>query len=104
VPEVLARAERYAAAGADGLFVPGVVNADEIRAITSGTRLPVNVLAWPGLPSVAELTRLGVRRFSAGSGIAQMAWAKTAALAKACLAGQPIEGDVISFGEMNALF
>ena len=71
--ESLARAARYADAGADGLFVPGVKDPDAIRAIAAGSRLPLNVLVVPGLPPVAELAALGVARVSTGSGIAQAA-------------------------------
>ena len=71
VEETLSRARRYRGAGADGLFVPAVVTAEEIRAIVAGTPLPLNVLAWPGLPDLAELQQLGVKRLSAGSGIAR---------------------------------
>jgi 2-methylisocitrate lyase-like PEP mutase family enzyme len=85
VAETLARAKRYREAGADGLFVPGVTDPEEIRAITSGVDLPVNLLAWPGLAPAAELAKLGVRRLSAGSGISQAAAAVGAAKAKAFL-------------------
>jgi len=73
VDESLSRGARYAAAGADGLFVPAVKDPDAIRAIAAGSGLPVNVLVVPGLPPVAELAALGVARISAGSGIAQTA-------------------------------
>ena len=73
VEESLARGARYAAAGADGLFVPGVNDPDAIRSIAAGSILPLNVLVVPGLPSVAELAALGVARISVGSGIAQTA-------------------------------
>ena len=56
----------YADAGADGIFVPGVVDPKDIRNITAGIGLPVNVLAHPSL-TVAELGELGVRRVSSGS-------------------------------------
>ncbi len=73
--EVLARAERYARAGADGLFVPLIVAPDAIRTLTDAVRLPVNVLATAGLVPAAELRTLGVRRLSAGSAIGQVALA-----------------------------
>ena len=73
VAESLARGARYASAGADGLFVPGVKDPDAIRALAAGSTLPLNVLVVPGLPPVAELAALGVARVSAGSGIAQTA-------------------------------
>lgn len=66
VDAVLRRADAYAGAGADGIFVPGVAAAGDIRGLTAGIRLPVNVLAHPSL-TVAELGELGVRRVSSGS-------------------------------------
>ena len=71
VAEALARAARYRAAGASGLFAPGIVDAGEIAALAAGTDLPVNVLAWTGLPDAARLAALGVRRLSAGSAISE---------------------------------
>ncbi|NUU31881.1 isocitrate lyase/phosphoenolpyruvate mutase family protein [Arthrobacter sp. C9C5] len=66
VDAVLLRAGLYAEAGADGIFVPGLAVPEDIRAITAGIALPVNVLAHPSL-TVAELGELGVRRVSSGS-------------------------------------
>jgi len=66
VEAVLLRARAYADAGADGIFVPGLVNPEDIRRITADVALPVNVLAHPSL-TVAELGDLGVRRVSSGS-------------------------------------
>ena len=62
------RAAVYAAAGASGLFVPGIVKPDQIRDICSSTALPVNVMFMPSLPPRAELARLGVARISHGPG------------------------------------
>jgi 2-methylisocitrate lyase-like PEP mutase family enzyme len=104
--ETLARAERYRAAGADGIFVPAVTGAAEIRAIASAVRLPLNVLVWPGLPPASELQALGVRRLSAGSWIASAAFAQAASRAAAFLrTGDPgplTEGAEI-YAEINAL-
>lgn len=66
VDAVLLRASAYAAAGADGIFVPGALGGEDIRNITVSIGLPVNVLAHPSL-TVAELGELGVRRVSSGS-------------------------------------
>jgi 2-methylisocitrate lyase-like PEP mutase family enzyme len=71
VDEALARGARYAAAGADGLFVPGVKDPDEIRELAARAGVALNVLVVPGLGPIAELAALGVARVSAGSGIAQ---------------------------------
>jgi len=70
VAETIERARRYRAAGADGVFVPGVIAVDDIRAVAAGVEpLPLNVMAWPGLPDAPELRALGVRRLSAGAAI-----------------------------------
>lgn len=106
VEETLARAARYRAAGAAGVFVPGLRQPDEIRAIAAAVGLPLNVLAVPGLPPAADLERLGVRRLSAGSTIAQAVYGRIAALATAFLAGMatvPLADDALSHTEVNAV-
>jgi len=71
VAETLARAARYRVAGASGLFAPGVTDAGEIASLVAGTSMPVNVLAWTGLPDADRLRALGVRRLSAGSALSE---------------------------------
>ncbi len=66
VDAVLFRARLYADAGADGIFVPGLTAPEDIRSVTAGIGLPVNLLAHASL-TVAELGELGVRRVSSGS-------------------------------------
>lgn len=72
--EVLSRADAYAAAGADSLFVPGLVDLDTLSALVKGCPLPINVMVGPGAPTVAELAAVGVRRISVGTAIAQAAY------------------------------
>ncbi|TWF92563.1 2-methylisocitrate lyase-like PEP mutase family enzyme [Saccharopolyspora dendranthemae] len=66
LPDALERARRYAAAGASGVFVPGISAEDEVRALVGAVDVPVNVLYKPG-QSVEELAAMGVRRISTGS-------------------------------------
>jgi 2-methylisocitrate lyase-like PEP mutase family enzyme len=73
--ETVRRGEVCAEAGADGLFVPGLVDPAALRALVAEVPLPVNVMAGPGAPSVAELAALGVRRVSVGTGLAEVAYA-----------------------------
>jgi 2-methylisocitrate lyase-like PEP mutase family enzyme len=75
------RAAAYLAAGASGLFVPGIFQAEHIRAVCAGTSLPVNVMMMSTLPPVAELARLGVARISHGPGpyVAAMKFVEQAA-------------------------
>jgi 2-methylisocitrate lyase-like PEP mutase family enzyme len=69
----MVRAVVYAAAGADSLFVPGVVDIEVIRELTTGP-LPVNVMVGPGAPDVSALAAAGVARMSVGPVIAQSAY------------------------------
>src|SRR5580692_886635 len=46
--DVLDRAAAYADAGADSLFVPGLLDLATLATLTSKTALPVNVMAGPG--------------------------------------------------------
>jgi 2-methylisocitrate lyase-like PEP mutase family enzyme len=63
------RAALYLEAGADCIFVPGVADGATIRRLAEGIEGPLNVLAGPSTPSVAELEALGVARISVGSGL-----------------------------------
>jgi 2-methylisocitrate lyase-like PEP mutase family enzyme len=63
------RLRAYADAGADGVFVPGIADAETIRALAASVSLPLNVLAGPTVPDAAALGRLGVRRVSVGSSV-----------------------------------
>jgi 2-methylisocitrate lyase-like PEP mutase family enzyme len=73
VAETVAREGTYRAAGADGLFVPGLAKPDQIRAVVAAAKLPINVMAWKNLPVATELAALGIRRLSAGAALAQSA-------------------------------
>jgi 2-methylisocitrate lyase-like PEP mutase family enzyme len=104
--ETLARAARYRDAGADGIFVPGLVNSADIRQIAATAGFPLNVMASPGLPPASELARLGVRRLSAGSGIAQAMWGRVASLAAVFLRdgrSEPLAQDAMAYGKINEL-
>ena len=86
--EVLARARAYRDAGADGLFLPGLLDLPVIASITSQTELPLNVMTGENMPPVGDLADAGVRRVSQGgaSFLAALGWLKT--LTEHYLAGQ----------------
>ncbi len=65
--------QAYQAAGADVVYAPGVTTPADIRAIVESVDVPVNVLALPGVPSVAELGALGVARVSVGGAFSWVA-------------------------------
>lgn len=68
--ETVRRAEAYVAAGADGIFVPGLADAAEIRRLAGAVGAPLNVMAGPGSPDVPALASLGVQRVSVGPKLA----------------------------------
>ncbi len=70
--ETVERAERYVEAGADCVFVPGVVEEDTIRRLAAAIPGPLNVVA--GLANVIDaptLFSLGVTRVSLGGSLAR---------------------------------
>ena len=69
VAAAIERGQRYADAGASGFFVPGLADIDAIRRIVDAVPLPVNVMLWPGLPSIAQLADAGVARISQGGSL-----------------------------------
>lgn len=68
--DTIARLMAYEDAGADVLFAPGLTTPDDIRQVVASLRRPLNVVTRPGMPSVAELAALGVRRISVGQAFA----------------------------------
>jgi len=62
------RANAYADAGSDCLFVPGVSDLETIRALVDRLDAPLNVLGGPGAPPIDALAEAGVARVSVGSG------------------------------------
>lgn len=104
--ETLARAASYLQAGADGIFVPGVLDLHTLHQLSAGIAAPLNALGGLGAPSPMELHDAGVRRVSIGGNTAKAAYAKVARVATevlgdgnwSCLAGTR------SHDEMDALF
>ena len=65
--ETIERAQRYADSGADGLFVPGLLDLQLISLLVEASRLPVNVMMGEGGPALASLADRGVARVSYGA-------------------------------------
>ena len=108
VDEVLRRARLYREAGCDGIFVPGLKDLQAAAAISSALPgLPLNLMLVPGLPPVADMYTAGVRRLSAGSGLAQAVMGQIRGMTTAYLAGelQQVSGQVsMDYGSVNKLF
>ncbi len=68
--EVVDRLQRFAEAGADVVYAPGLARPADIATVVAEVDAPVNVLLRPGGPTVAELADLGVARISVGGAFA----------------------------------
>ncbi len=66
--EAVRRLVAFRDAGADCVFAPGLKDADTISRLVKSVQCPLNILAGPGTPPIAELEKLGVARVSVGSG------------------------------------
>ena len=104
--ETIRRARTYAAAGADGVFVPGVVDASTIALLVQSIDAPLNIMASYGAPSIAELAALGVARVSVGPAITRAAMATIRTAARELLDVGTYDALVggVPFAEANALF
>lgn len=72
--DTITRLRRYADAGADVVYAPGIVDPAAIRRLVAEVGVPVNILLLPDTPSPAELANLGVRRASTGGRLAFTAY------------------------------
>ncbi len=103
--EAVRRASLYKAAGADGLFMPGVTEEATIRALVD-LGMPLNLLARPTLPGAKALEALGVRRLSAGSNISAAAYGTADRLTRGFLAdgdSKPQAAEAFDYGALNGL-
>lgn len=102
------RLAAYLDAGADGIFVPGIADEAPISDIARTFRKkPLNVLAGPATPPVAELERLGVSRVSVGSWPMRRAMSVVRDMARELYRDGSfnfMRDPAIPYDEMNALF
>ncbi|MGW6740725.1 isocitrate lyase/PEP mutase family protein [Streptomyces sp. NPDC055025] len=102
--DVTERAAAYAEAGADSLFVPGLLDLETIAELVTRTELTVNIMAGPGAPSISELRKAGVRRISVGSAIPQAVYGLVKKAAAEILSNGTYTAlnDAEDFGNLNA--
>ncbi len=106
--EVIARLQAYQEAGADVLFAPGVIKAEDVRSVLENIDKPLSVMI--GSPavkvSVSELSGLGVKRVSVGP------FLTIAALGAFVKAGRELmetggitfAEDALGYGDIDAMF
>jgi 2-methylisocitrate lyase-like PEP mutase family enzyme len=100
------RANAYRKAGADCLFIPGVGRRADIERLVPALEGPLNLLAFPGIPTPNELQQLGVARLSVGTWITLDAMALTRKIATELLGTGSYESmfkEFIGYPEGNAM-
>jgi 2-methylisocitrate lyase-like PEP mutase family enzyme len=71
IDDTIARLRAFERAGADVLYAPGLVTAEEIKTVCDAVSKPVNVLAFGRLGlSFDEIAAAGAQRVSVGGGLA----------------------------------
>jgi len=66
IVEAIERARAYEEAGADGLFVPGLMDITLIARLAEVSPLPLNIMVSDATPPVSVLGEHGVARVSHG--------------------------------------
>jgi 2-methylisocitrate lyase-like PEP mutase family enzyme len=72
--DTIMRLIAYRDAGADVVYAPGLRTIEQITDVVDALGCPVNVLALPGTPAIADLAAAGVRRVSTGGALAALAY------------------------------
>jgi len=83
--DTIARLLAYRDAGADVVYAPGLSTVDQVTEVVEAVGVPVNVLALPNGPTVAELAAAGVRRVSTGGALARASYGALVAGARELL-------------------
>ncbi|MBN8203456.1 isocitrate lyase/PEP mutase family protein [Bacillus sp. NTK034] len=65
--EAVKRAKAYQDAGADCIFIPGLTDRKIIKKIREEISCPINLLVDAEMPSLSELSEIGIERLSCGS-------------------------------------
>ncbi|SNT36107.1 2-Methylisocitrate lyase, PEP mutase family [Asanoa hainanensis] len=101
--ETIDRAAAYVAAGADGIFVPGVTDPETVAMLAKEIQAPLNVMAGPGSPTIDDLAALGVARVSVGPAITLAAYAAIQTAARELLTTGTYAALGTGFAEIDAL-
>lgn len=106
--DTIERLQAYQEAGADVLYAPGLTSKSDIATLVGSVDRPVNVLM--GLQGVRltlnELSEIGVKRVSVGSGLARCALGAFLRAAREMLAHGTFTfaEDAVPYREINSIF
>lgn len=66
------RGKEYSAVGADCIFLPGLIDKKTVERLVKEIGTPINIIANPSFYDIDELNKIGVKRYSIGSGPARV--------------------------------
>src|SRR5688572_19970004 len=105
--ESVRRLQAYAQAGADVLFAPGPVKAQDIKGLVEAVRpKPFNLLVVRDIGlTVGDIAALGVRRISVGGALALAAWTGFMRAAQTLKSDGSFAGlaNLVSYADVNGL-
>ena len=106
--DTIMRLQAFQDAGADVLYAPGLVRAEDIETVVREVDRPVNVLmGMKGIPlTVEDLTQLGVKRISVGGAFTRAALGAFLAAAREVQTKGTFSftEQAMPHGELNAIF
>lgn len=108
IAEVIERAQRFQAAGADMVLAPGLTGREEIELLCRSVDCPIAVIV--GLsdfrPNLTTFAALGVRRVIVGSSLARVAYTGLLTAAREMTGAGTFEftKGLVPFDELNDLF
>jgi 2-methylisocitrate lyase-like PEP mutase family enzyme len=70
------RGQKFAEAGANCIFIPGMLNYDTIAKIVEAIDTPINIVATPKITDLRRLNEIGVSRLSMGSASVRKSFAE----------------------------
>lgn len=100
--DAIHRGRAYLAAGADCIYPIGLRDSATIGAFVQALDAPVNIMAGPGTPPLADLTRLGVKRLSTATWFTALALGTLRDAAQAIRKSGTFDALAGSFNYMDA--
>ena len=104
--ETSKRIAAYQHAGADGIFIPGLIDLEVAKRLTMSTNLPLNLLGNIWIKSIDELSNYGIKRISTGSNPIRSIVPTIRNIGKEILktGSAPHFNDAVSYTELNSWF
>jgi 2-methylisocitrate lyase-like PEP mutase family enzyme len=105
IGDTIKRLQAYQQAGAHVLYAPGLRTLEEVRSVVESVDKPVNVLPGPDM-TFQDLSAIGVKRISVGSGLSRVALGAFMRAAKDMKDNGTFDfgKDAAGFGELTKIF